>query len=284
MSNVYSAEMLKLRRHRATWLLVWIFPIGATLIPIVAILSQLLGGAAPAAGTPDLERWLEQSAAFWNAPPNGSVRFLICGFIGVVFAGEYGWNTWKLIVPHRSRASLLVAKYAVATGLLYLAFILAAAILSGMTWLEDVTTGDPIPAGVTIGGILAAHAKGFVAGLPTVLFTITLVSFLAVMIRSMAGAIIVGIVVVTLEQMFQGFAQLLSATFGSAVELLYNVLPGYHLANFGSWMMDGEGIETAFFSGNVVAYDMTTSLVIALAWTALFAALAFWRFGRQDIN
>ena len=38
----------------------------------------------------------------WDVPDNAVGRYLICAFVAVVFAGEYGWNTWKLIVPHRA--------------------------------------------------------------------------------------------------------------------------------------------------------------------------------------
>lgn len=284
MLEAMSAEWLKLRRHRATWMLVWIYPIGAFLIPLIIIMAQLLQGSPPNTGTPDLGRWLEQHAAFWNVPPNGTARFLICGYVGVVFAGEYGWNTWKLVVPHRARSSLIAAKFAIVIGLLYLAFAVAAVSLGTLTWLEDVLTGDPIPDGITIGGLLAAHATGLLAGLPTVLFTVALVAFLSVMTRSTTAAIIIGIVIVTLEALFFTFAPMLAMTFGGATELLFHVLPAYHLANFPAWTMDGEGVTTPFPSGTIVAYGQMASLAVALAWTGLLVLLTFLRFGRQDIN
>jgi ABC-2 type transport system permease protein len=71
-------------------------------------------------------KWLDNAADFWDAPSSGLVRMLVGAFIAVVFAGEYGWNTWKLIVPHRSRTTLIAAKYVVSLGLLYAAFVAAA--------------------------------------------------------------------------------------------------------------------------------------------------------------
>jgi ABC-2 type transport system permease protein len=284
MLSVLSAEVLKLRRHRATWMLVWIFPIGAVIIPLIAILGQLAQGSPPAPGTPDLNRWLENAADFWDLPQSGLARFLISGFVGVVFAGEYGWNTWKLIVPHRSRAALLAAKYAVTFGLLYLAFLVAAPIVTGLTWLEDSLTGDPIPEGITAGGILWAHALGLVAGLPTVLFTIALVSLAAILTRSTTAAIIIGIVWVTLEQLFQTFAPPLSMYLTSLIELLYQVLPGYHLANIGEWLSEGEGLSVPFPSGTLISYGWAESLAVMAAWVVGLVALTFWRFQRQDIN
>lgn len=284
MLSAMSAEALKLRRHRATWMLVWIFPIGAVIIPLIAILSQLANNSPPAPGTPDLGRWLESIANFWDLPPSGLARFLISGFVGVVFAGEYGWNTWKLIVPHRSRPVLLAAKYAVTLGLLYLAFLIAAPIVSGLTWLEDVLTGDPIPNGIAAGGILWVHVEGLLSGLPTVMFTVALVALASILTRSTTAAIIIGIVWVTLENLLQAFGPVLDMYLGGAIEGLYRILPGYHLANLNHWVMAGKAIDVPFSPTSIVSYDWTTSLAFAAAWIGGLAALTFWRFGRQDIN
>jgi len=279
-----SAEALKLRRHRATWMLVWIFPIGAIVLPLIAIIAQLAQGGGPAPGAPELGKWIENAAEFWNAPPNGLVRYLTCAFIAVVFAGEYGWNTWKLIVPHRSRATLIAAKYAVALGFLLAAFIAAALIVMGMTWLEDIATGDPIPQGITAGALAQAHWWGLVGGLPTILFTVALASLAAILTRSTTAALVVGIVIVTLEQLFRTFAPMLSLNLPGVVELLYRVLPGYHLANLGHWAGDGGALTVPFPSGEMISFGWEASLAIAAAWTAALVGLTFWRFGRQDIN
>jgi ABC-type transport system involved in multi-copper enzyme maturation permease subunit len=279
-----SAEALKLRRHRATWMLVWIFPIGAVIIPLIALIAQIANELPPSPAVPSLDRWYSSLADFWDLPPSGLARFLVGGFVAVVFAGEYGWNTWKLIVPHRSRTALLAAKYLVALGLLYAAFLLAAPIVSGLTWLEDVLTGDPIPNGISVGGILGAHAQGLVAGLPVVLFTIALISFASIMTRSTTAAIIIGIVWVTLEQLFQAFGPALAMYLAGPVEALYQILPGYHLSNLRSWMIEGEAFSVPFPPATIISYDWSSSLAIAGAWIAGLTALTFWRFRRQDIN
>jgi len=283
MLSAMSAEALKLRRHRATWLLVWIFPILVLVGTTVAIIAQLVQNSPPAAGAPELAKWLDDAADFWDAPPNGLPRMLIGAFIAVVFAGEYGWNTWKLIVPHRSRTTLIGAKYAVSLTLIYAAFLLAALIMMTMGWLEDVLTGDPLPEGITAGGLFTAHWRGFVGGLPTVLFTIAFVSLAAILTRSTVAALVIGIVVVTLEQLFRAFGPILSMYMPGLVELLYQVLPGYHLANLAEWATDRRAEAVPFPSG-IIAYDWTTSLAIASAWILGLVALTFLRFRRQDIN
>jgi ABC-type transport system involved in multi-copper enzyme maturation permease subunit len=284
MLSAMSAEALKLRRHRATWLLVWIFPILVLVGYTVAIIAQLVQNSPPPSGPPELSKWLENAADFWDMPSNGLARMLVGSFIAVVFAGEYGWNTWKLIVPHRSRTTLIAAKYAVSLALVYAAFLLAALIMMGMAWLEDVLTGDPIPQGITLGGVAQAHWSGFIGGLPAILFTTAFVSMAAIFTRSTVAALVIGIVVVTLEQLFRELGPLLAMYLPGVTELLYQLLPGYHLANLARWANVGSAREVPFPTGEMVAYDWTTSLAIVAAWTAALVALTFLRFRRQDIN
>lgn len=281
MPNPIAAEALKLRRHRATWMLVWIFPIGALIISAIVLLAQLAQSPARVAVDPQL--WLHNATNFWDLPPGALGRFLIGSFAAVAFAGEYGWNTWKLIVPHRSRASLLVAKYVVVLALVYAALLLAAPIVTAATWLEDVLKGDPLPQGLTFGALIAAHGERLLGGLPTILFTIAFASATAVITRSTTASIIVGIVYVMLEQLFRAFAPGL-ALYIPAFEWLFEIAPGYHLANIASWLGDGQGLLTPFASGHVVAYGLGGSLAVIAVWVAALTGLTFWRFGRQDIN
>ena len=284
MLSAISAESLKLRRHRATWLLVWIFPIGVFVITTVALLAELANAGSQAPFAPELERWVRNVAGFWSATTGGLVRILVCAFVAVVFAGEYGWNTWKLIVPHRSRASLIAAKYVVSIGLIYAAFIAAALIYMGMTWLEDIVTGDPIPQGVTACALAQAHLQGFLASIPAIVTSIAFASLASILSRSTAAALVISVVVITLEQLFLAFGPVLSLYMPGVVELLYQALPGYHIANLGEWVIDGAAREVAFPSGEVFAYGWAVSAAIVAAWVAALVGLTFFFFRRQDIN
>jgi ABC-type transport system involved in multi-copper enzyme maturation permease subunit len=154
----------------------------------------------------------------------------------------------------------------------------------GMEWLRNVVAGNPIPEGITFGGLALAHWQGFLGGLPTILFTVAVVSFAAILTRSTVAALVIGIVVVTVEQLFRAFGPILSMYMPGFIDLLYQVLPGYHLANLAEWATDGKAVQVPFPSGEIVAYDWPVSLAIVAAWIALFVALTFLRFKRQDIN
>ena len=283
MLSALSAEALKLTRHKATWFLVWLYPLGITAIFLLAIGLGLSGVEGPSAA-PALAKWVEETAMIWLVPPHMLGRYLISAYVAVVFAGEYGWNTWKLIVPHRARWMLIAAKYVVTVALLYLAYALAGALTVVLSLAEDSATGDTIPRGITAAALLEAHWRGAVTALVPILLTVAYTSLAAVLTRSMVAALVIGIAVATVDQIFLNFAPLLSVYAPQMVLALFHALPGYHLTNLESWMSEGVALQARFPMGDVVALPWATSLAAAVAWISGLAALTLASFRRQDIN
>ena len=201
----------------------------------------------------------------------------------MVFAGEYGWNTWKLIVPHRGRNSLIAAKYVVALALLACGFVLGATLFNLLIWLKDVATGTPIPAGITAAALLKAHALAGLAAFVPILLTAAYVSLAAILTRSTVAALVIGLVITTLEQLFRVFAPMLEPFASGLVGGLYQVLPGYHLKNLAEWLTEGHVHMVPFPSGPF-SMTPTASFVIVAAWILGLTALTFRVFRRQDIN
>ncbi|HEX9933380.1 MAG TPA: hypothetical protein VGB08_11110 [Allosphingosinicella sp.] len=284
MLDALRAEAAKIGRHKATWGLVWIYPIvmAGTICLIVAM--TLLNGGDVVDKAPSLGEWLDDAAAFWGLPGEMVMRMLIAAYVAVVFAGEYGWNTWKLIVPHRARGSLLAAKYALVLILFAIAFTAASMLFTLGVWTDDVMSGDPVPAGITLGGLARAHGAGALAAIAPVLVTIGYASLAAILTRSMIGALIVSIVMIGVESLIGSFAPMLAVYLPSAMWALVHALPGYHLANVASWIGEGEALSMPFPSGAVLALGWTTSLAVLAAWIAGLVAAAFALFRRQDIN
>jgi ABC-2 type transport system permease protein len=282
MLSALSAEAAKMLRHKATWFLVWIYPIVLTVILAIAIVVGIANPEPPRAMTADA--WMADSALVWAVPADGFGRFLIAAFVGVVFAGEYGWNTWKLVVPHRSRSALIAAKYALVVLLFAIAFALSGAITVLLAWVEDLATGDPVPAGISLGGLLHVHGQGALAALAPFLFTLSYSSLAAILTRSTIATLVIGIVVVTAEGILVNFGPMISPYMPGLIWTLYHALPGYHLANLVSWIDDGAARSVVFPGGQVVALGWQASLGMAAAWTAALTAAAFASFRRQDIN
>jgi ABC-2 type transport system permease protein len=282
MLDAISAETLKLTRHKASWFLVWLYPAGLALIFLLVILAGVFGGFRPQPES--LDAWIRDTAIIWMLPNNTVGRFLIAAFVSVAFAGEYGWNTWKLIIPHRSRSELIASKYIVVIALLVTSFILSAAITTIGSFVEDAASGVDVPSGVTAGLILEAQGKGAIAAIAPFLLTIGYASLAAILTRSTLAALVISIVAVSVEQLLYGLAPLLYFKAPGLVLLLYHVLPGYHLANLGHWIGNGSGLATQFPAGPTVALGWLVSLAVLAAWVAGLAALTIVSFRRQDIN
>ncbi len=283
MLDVLEAERLKLARHRVTWFLVWAYPIGLLLIwCVVMAWEQGQGGAPEVPGVPETAAsWARESAMTWAGPGSTFGRYLIAAFTAVAFAGEYGWNTWKLIVPHRARMMLLAGKYLTVLGLLYAAFALTGLLTVVLSLLGEAILGERVPAGLTPLLVLRAHALAALAGLAPVMLTIAYTSLAAVLTRSTIAAVVIGLVVGTAEQVFGKFAPLFAIAAEDLVWTLYHVLPGYHLDR--AWIADGKALRVPFPQG-VVALPWGTSLAALAAWIGGLTALTFAVFRRQDLN
>jgi len=283
MLDALAAERLKLTRHKATWFLVWLYPILFLVAYLIAVAVAAAHAGAPSKPTGAAE-WIAETAIIWKLPDQTIGRLLIGAYVAVVFAGEYGWNTWKLIVPHRSRASLLLAKVGMIVLLFLATFLLTAVISLVFTWIEGAVRGRAVPDGVTAAAILDAHGRAALAGLAPFLFTLASVGLAAILTRSTIAALVIGVVVAILEKLFVQLGPYLAPYATSLVWSLYHALPGYHLVNLAAWVTEGAAHRTPFPDGRIVALDWTTSLAVAAAWTLGLAAAAFAAFRRQDIN
>lgn len=283
MLDAVRAEALKFSRHRATWFLVWIYPIGFLLLATLGILI-VLAQADRAAAAPEASKWIENTAAIWHVPPHVLGRYFISAFTAVVFAGEYGWNTWKLVVPHRARGSLIAAKFAITLLLLYAAFIATGLLMIVMAYVADLVVGDPIPAGITAGALAEAQWIGAVKALPPVLLTVAYTALAAVLTRSMIAALVIGLVVTTAEQTFLGLAPMLAYYAPRLVSILYQLLAGYHFENLASWIQNGAAYEVRLPETGPIAMRWMISLAAIAAWVGGLAALTWLSFRRQDIN
>jgi hypothetical protein len=284
MLDALRAEAAKIGRHKATWGLVWIYPIVLTGVIGLIVVMTLVNGGDVVDKAPSLAEWLHDAAAFWGAPRQAVVRMLIAAYVAVVFAGEYGWNTWKLIVPHRARSGLLGAKYALVLILFAISFTSASILFTLGVWTDDVMSGDPVPAGITLASLAGAHAPVALTAIAPVLVTIGYASLAAIVTRSMIGALIVSIVLIAVESLIGSFAPVLAVFLPSAMWALVHFLPGYHLANLASWIQGGEALAMPFPSGAVLALGWATSLAVVAAWIAALIGAAFLLFRRQDIN
>lgn len=278
MLELFRAERIKLLRHRATWFLVWIFPISIGTLLFGFTLYEVIKAAAPEAGPPETAAgWIADSVFPWQFPSNTLGRYLLAAFTAVAFGGEYGWNTWKLVAPHRSRTSLLLAKYGGVLSLIAASLILMAVLATAGKWGNDLATGEATPSGIGFAALLAANGRGAVSTLLAVLLTLAYASAGAVLTRSTLAGAIIAIVAITAESLIGSLGpRFLDAT-------LFQIAPSYHLSNLQSWVTTGEGLTQRLPKG-VVSLPWGWSLASYLLWTCGLIALAVAAFRRQDLN
>ena len=278
MIGIVHAETLKLLRHRGIWGLVWIVPIGLVLLWLIATVlhfSHVMPsrGARPPANA---AQWIAGTALTWSFAANSFGRYLIAGFAALAFAGEYGWSTWKLIVPHRSRGALIAAKYIVVLGLELAAYVLAAVIGIIIALIDSVLVGDVIPPGITLGALLSAHTTGLATALLPMMLTIAYAAAAAIFFRSTMAAVIVGIVAITLERLAATFAVLIP-------KWVLLVLPSVYLDNLHSWIATGQGMPV-ILDGAPVELGWLVSAVVLVVWIAGLIAVTCAQFRRQDLT
>ncbi len=282
MLDAVRAEALKLRRHRATWLMVWIYPIVTALIVAAVLVHDAFDPPGAAEKIMPAAKWIRDSTLVWEIPMSPPGRFLIAGFVAVVFAGEYGWNTWKLIIPARSRWQLIAAKWAIAIGFVVAALIVADLIILLGDWLQTLQ-GQKVPAGVTLAALADAHVHAGASALLPILYTVAFAATFAILTQSILATMILSIAIVILEGlvmpigiMAYGYAPALTAG-------LIKVLPFYHMANLNAWAR-GAGLVMPLGPGVMLALSWATSFAALMAWIVAAGAATQMRFLRQDLN
>lgn len=194
-----------------------------------------------------------------------------------LFAGEYRWETWRLITPRNSRLGLLAAKglvYAAASAVTVLA-IGAAAVISAVIGAAahgaTLRWATPAP-----GSYLVALAGAFVVPWLQLLQIGALAAAAAVATRSALPAVILPIILGAAQAILQG--QLGVRALHPAFQDLLT-LPGLAAEQLRAFL-----IAPAMGAASAVAPAVAVQALVGLAvWIGGAFALALAIFRRQDL-
>ncbi|MDR7118872.1 ABC transporter permease [Caulobacter sp. BE254] len=194
--------------------------------------------------------------------------FLLIG-AAAIFAGDYRWETWRLLTPRNSRVNLLAAKLIVfaevaAWSLLLTAFTSVLAGLFGSVVNHAALVAPPN------GSAFLGHFAGvFVITWLEVMLVGALAGLVGVVTRSTMGAVIAGLVVVFVQSTLAATMQ--ATTWKSLAIPAYagRILKGFVAA-------PDEVRPEAGPAG--------LALVLLLAWLIVLAAGAVALFRRQDLT
>lgn len=149
------------------------------------------GGPLATAGPLDLGRALVEQASDFANPI--VLLFVLIG-AAIVYAGDYRWETWRLISARNSRINLVLGKVVVVLGIVAVALV---------TWLAFGLAGELIKAAIFsrpltfgFGSEQAGQFGAFVALMATRLMQFTMIALLAAAVtRSLLAALFVPMVV-----------------------------------------------------------------------------------------
>ncbi len=299
MLQLFHAEWIKIagNRWRAAFLL-WIFPVGT--LAYMIVISALVG-IAPLFTDADVNNalkvdemdWIDQAISAWSVPTSLFGRVLVLALASLIFAGEYQWQTLKMVVPHTHRASLVVIKSLAVAFAILLTFTLMSLILAAGSFIITWIGGGHIGPAIT-GKIVVEFGKEYVQQV-WLAFSLTIISanfaaLTGIITRSILGGMLMGVFFTYIEG-FSVFGLMLLAHLLDYPKLvhLYRLTPSYNVANINSWIKTNHPTtddESLTFLGDMLNFadDISFSAVILMIWVIGLVALTAYLFHKQDIT
>ncbi len=284
MIALLRAEWKKIAGNRLTVIfLIWIWPIIACVGVGLYTLILLISGNARENFDPI--RWTEIALFPWLALNNPLGRLLLVGFTASVFAGEYQYQTWKLVLPGNRRIELLAAKYAATVLYIAVAFSLTMIILVTAVGLMHVVVGEtygPALTQDTAADLLSDLIPTILAALTSIFIVTTVAALVALRTRTILFGVLAGMLVTFGDWI--GIPSLLSIG-ANVLELkwlpdLVILTPSFNIDNLRYWIMAGEPL-------NYLNLDTQTpwaaSIAVLAVWAVVLLGLSMIVFQRQDI-
>jgi ABC-type transport system involved in multi-copper enzyme maturation permease subunit len=279
MAGSFLAEVLKLRKRPAVWVLggLWLAVVVLFLYLLPALIFALIAANAPPGAETALEQQLSPLTP-GNLPPY-LLQFLFPGLgtavaliLGALAAGsEYGWGTLKTVLSQRPGRLGVLSRKLLALGALLLLFVLAAFLVgaaSGLvvTLLSGASLAPP-PA--------AELLEGLGAGV-LILIVWALFGFaLATLFKGTALAVGLGLIYAfTIEPVFSGLLDLSESLRG---------VNGFLLGTNTSAL--SQAFQTAsnpMLTGDFI--DPAQSVLVMLIYATVFVLVVALVFRRRDVT
>jgi ABC-2 type transport system permease protein len=269
LTDAIAAERFRLSRDRAA--LFWGFafmPLASMLFSMAGdiLMRMILHRVIPGQTTDLLNRAI---GAVAGASSPLTAIFLLIG-AAAIFAGDYRWETWRLITPRNSRFNLIIAKLTVFAEAAIWSLLLTA-LTSGIAGLFSSAVNHATlvaPAGGS--AVLGHFACIFLITWLEVMVIGALAALIGVITRSTMGAVIAGLLVV--------FVQSTVAAMIHEPSWKTLAIPAYAGNVAKRVIVDQEGVT------GPTPGDAGLGLVFLVAWLLVFAGGALVMFRRQDLT
>jgi len=286
--NLFRAEFSKILWNRfSTGLLVLIWPFMALLFVVLGPLSIALLEAAQEGIRENPPLWTETALGVWNIPVSIFGRLMLIGFTGVLFGGEYGWNTWKTIVPRNQRIPLLLTKFVALALFVMLAYFVMTIFWTmgwGLSvWVADANYGPTITGEVIntfVGDYLLKAGLTFFA----VVIAAGFAALAAMITRSILGSIVGGFIISVAEtSSLLGFAFMAFVTGYEHVVQMVRFTPTYAIMNVTNWV-EAEQSTNWEVGDQIISSSMETSILVLVVWVLVLIGLTLLAFRCQDLS
>lgn len=288
-TRLFRAEWGKILGHRwATGCMIWIFPALAVVGTILGLLAAALSPsfrfglrAAPAL-------WTSIAIAPWLIPNNPLGRVLLISFTAVLYAGEYQWNTWKVIVPRSRRVPLILVKFVTVALFVVFAFILMSILLTLGIGIIHVVAGATY--GPTIGvnvlhNFINDYGLQMAYAFMSTVIAAGYAALAAMITRSILGSVAVSVIATIGETLLFLPLSLVAWLLNTDIPLhLYRFLPGWNLLNLFTYLTGDKPEGLKFPSGKIVIDSQFFNETVLLCWVVGLIALTAYLFYRQDIT
>jgi len=197
--------------------------------------------------------------------------FLLIG-AAAILAGDYRWETWRLVTPRNGRGRILLAKLMVFGEALAwsLGLIIICAVLAGLVGaaVNGMTLVAPAAGGAYLGHLAAAL---IIVWLQLMIFA-AVAACVAVVARSPMGAVVAGVLVMVGQSIAASLYRMDPAPSVKAL-----LLPAYASDQMRAFVLAPAGLRP---DGQAAALG----LLFSLAWLAGLSAVAVTVFRRQDLT
>ena len=283
MLSLISAEMLKIRKRRATWIMFGIFL--AFLAFIIIGIGQIVFGE----GGADSEDLAPANAALRFPVGYGALlqfvaemgRWIVIVFATMVVGSEYSWGTVRQVMARgASRNRYLAAKLAAIVFSALVGMLLTLLVGAGLMVVGDLLANgwDPIlPDGFFVD--LAVDSLRTLA----VLSVFALVAFcIAVLTRSAAGGLGLGLGYLFVEAILQPIFRAIGGFWADLADFLLTSLASAAMAGnaLGAGEFFGDG-DSGFGTGGM---EPGTAGLYLLLYGVVLLAISVWVFNRRDIT
>ena len=194
--------------------------------------------------------------------------FLLIGAAAIV-AGDYRWETWRLVTPRNGRLNLLTAKLIVFAEAAAWSLLLTAvvAILAGV--FSSAVNAAPLVGPPAGSNVLGQFAGVFLITWLQMILVGALAAMIGVVTRSTMGAVVAGLVVVVVQSTLATMAQ---ETTWKAL-----AIPAYAARTLKTFVAAPAGMRPE-------AGPAGLGLLLLLVWLVILAGAAVMLFKRQDLT